>query len=138
MSFTRDLAATLPSLLVVPVGLAILKAAVDRIPKDDSTPIVLIELEGKDDTTPIVPLIPSLPPTPVVIPPQQPSKIKIDIPEGAIPFFPETAATAGKEFAAKDPFAGLAGLPKFGDISSLNFQTGLFDPEVQARLRARK
>ena len=55
-----------------------------------------------------------------------------------VPFFPETAVTAGKEFAAKDPFAGLAGLPKFGDISSLNFQTGLFDPAVQARLRARK
>ncbi len=138
MSFARDLTATLPSLLAVPVGLAILKAAVDRIPKEDPTPIVPIVPEGKDDTTPIVPLIPSLPPKPLVIPPQVPSKIKIDVPEGIVPFFPETAATAGKEFAAKDPFAGLAKLKGFGDISSLNFQTGLFDPEVQARLRARK
>lgn len=143
MSFTRDLAATLPSLLVVPVGLAILKAAVDRIPKDDSTPIIPIVPEGKDDTTPIVPLIPSLPPTPVVIPPQQPSKIKIDIPESAIPFFPKSAETAGKEFAEKDPFAGLAGLkdlPMFdpGALKPGQFTSGLFDPEVQARLRAQK
>ena len=27
-----------------------------------------------------------------------------------VPFFPKSAETAGKEFAAKDPFAGLAGL----------------------------
>tara|TARA_Y100001972_G_C7550023_1_gene276533 strand:+ start:67 stop:462 length:396 start_codon:yes stop_codon:yes gene_type:complete len=121
MSFTRDLAATLPSLLAVPVGLAILKAAVDRIPKDDSTPIVPIVPEGKDDTTPIVPLIPSLPPTPLVIPPQVPSKIKIDIPEGIIPFFPDTAAGAAEEFAAKDPFAGLAGLKGFGEIKPISF-----------------
>ena len=31
-------------------------------------------------------------------------------PSADIPFFPETAVTAGQEFIAKDPFAGLAGL----------------------------
>ena len=93
----------LGTLVAIPLGLFAIKAAVDLIPKDDK-PVLPIVPEGKDDTTPIVPLIPSLPPTPLVIPPQEPSKIKIDIPEGIVPFFPETAATAGKEFAAKKPF----------------------------------
>jgi len=54
-----------------------------------------------------------------------------------IPFFPKGAGDPSllKPVAG---LAGLKGLPKFGDISSLNFQTGLFDPAVQARLRAKK
>ena len=54
-----------------------------------------------------------------------------------IPFFPKGAGDPSllKPVAG---LAGLAGLPKFGDISKLNFQTGLFDPAVQARLRAKK
>ena len=123
----------LGTLVAIPLGLFAIKQLQKQFP-DEKDPEPILP-EGKDDTMPIVPL---WPPTPVVIPPQVPSKIKIDIPEGIVPFFPETAVTAGKEFAAKDPFAGLKDLPKFGDISSLNFQTGLFDPEVQARLRAKK
>ena len=41
MSFLRDLRATLPSLLVVPVGLALVKAAVDRIQDEPNTPDIL-------------------------------------------------------------------------------------------------
>ena len=56
-----------------------------------------------------------------------------------VPFFPDTAAGAAEEFAAKKPFEfGL--FPKI-DLSKIKpgtFTTGLFDPEVQARLRARK
>ena len=54
-----------------------------------------------------------------------------------IPFFPKGAGDPSllKPVAG---LAGLAGLPKIGDISKLNFQTGLFDPAVQARLRAQQ
>ena len=50
-----------------------------------------------------------------------------------IPFFPKQT---GKTFTGVkiDP----SKFPKIGDISSLNFQTGLFDPAVQARLRAKQ
>ena len=37
-------------------------------------------------------------------------------PSANIPFFPDTASTAAKEFIAKDPFSGLAGLKKFKDL----------------------
>ena len=57
--------------------------------------------------------------------------------DAVIPFFPKGAGDPSllKPVAG---LAGLAGLPKFGDISKLNFQTGLFDPAVQAKLRAKK
>ena len=38
-----------------------------------------------------------------------------------VPFFPKSAETAGKEFAAKDPFSGLAKLKGFGEIKPISF-----------------
>jgi hypothetical protein len=53
-----------------------------------------------------------------------------------VPLFPDTAAGAAEEFAAKKPFEFKPELfPKIGDISSLDFETGLFDPEFQKGLR---
>ena len=89
----------LGTLVAIPLGLFAIKQLQKQFP-DEKDPEPILP-EGKDDTMPIVPL---WPPTPVVIPPQVPSKIKIDIPEGIVPFFPETAVTAGKEFAEKKPF----------------------------------
>jgi len=50
-----------------------------------------------------------------------------------IPFFPKQT---GKTFTGVkiDPTK----FPKIGNIKDLNFQTGLFDPAVQARLRAQQ
>ena len=62
---------------------------------------------------------------------------KFGVGTDVVPFFPKGAGDP----SLLKPLEGLAGLkdlPKFGDISSLNFQTGLFDPAVQARLRAQK
>ena len=62
---------------------------------------------------------------------------KFGVGTDVVPFFPKGAGDP----SLLKPLEGLAGLkdlPKFGDISSLNFQTGLFDPKVQARLRAQK
>jgi len=104
------LSATLPSLLAVPIGLAIVKAAVDRIPKD---------------TEPIVPIVPTLPPDPVAprpiipLPDPGPSKIRIDIPEGIIPFFPKQTGLPPKGVNI-DPTK----FPKIGDLSTLKS----FDP----------
>jgi len=63
--------------------------------------------------------------------------VRLGMDTDVVPFFPDTAAGAAEEFAAKKPFE-FGVFPKIGDISSLDFQTGLFDPEVQARLRAQK
>ena len=38
-----------------------------------------------------------------------------------VPFFPKSAETAGKEFAAKDPFSGLAKLKGVGEIKPISF-----------------
>ena len=55
MSFARDLRASLPSLLVVPIGLAIVKAAVDRtVDEPNAKDIVPKSANG---TTTIRPLI---------------------------------------------------------------------------------
>ena len=69
------------------------------------------------DTTPIVPIIPTLPTTP----------------EGIVPFFPKQPDTPPKGVTI-DP----SKFPKIGNIKDLNFQTGFFDPAVQARLRAQQ
>ena len=98
----------LGSLIAIPVGFALVKAVVDRIP---------------EDTTPIVPIIPVLPKDPQPVTPiipviTEPTKLRIEVDPNIVPFFPDTASTAAKEFIAKDPFSGLAGLkdiiPKTG------------------------
>jgi len=132
VSFGRDLRATLPSLLVVPIGLAIVKAAVDRIPVDTTPPEPLIPPRKNEGLVPDVPIFPVKPRVVVPLPPPGPTKFRVDIPEGVVPFFPKQTGTP--KGVNIDP----SKFPKIGNISELNFQTGLFDPAVQARLRARQ
>jgi|TARA_R110002096_G_scaffold66228_1_gene161182 hypothetical protein len=114
----------LVALLSIPLGFALVKRITATIPKD---------------TTPIVPIIPTLPTTPVAptpfvpLPPPGPTKFKVDIPEGIVPFFPKQPDTPPKGVTI-DP----SKFPKIGNIKDLNFQTGFFDPAVQARLRAKQ
>jgi hypothetical protein len=125
------LSVTLPSLLVIPIGLAIVKRAADSIPKD---------------TTPIVPIIPTLPKDiplyddlilrqkdkPVVVTPIIPTG-PIKQPSADIPkFVPFELLGSGGDAS------GLKGLPDFGNLPTNFFQTGIFDPAVQAKLRAKK
>jgi len=120
VSFGRDLRATLPSLLVVPIGLAIVKAAVDRIPVDTTPPEPLIPPRKNEGLVPDVPIFPVKPRVVVPLPPPGPTKIKIDIPEGIVPFFPKGAGDP----SLLKPVAGLAGLanlPKFGEIKPISF-----------------
>jgi len=120
VSFGRDLRATLPSLLVVPIGLAIVKAAVDRIPVDTTPPIPLIPSRKNEGLIPDVPIFPVKPRVVVPLPPPGSTKIKIDIPEGIVPFFPKGAGDP----SLLKPVAGLAGLanlPKFGEIKPISF-----------------
>jgi hypothetical protein len=91
----------LGSLIAIPVGFALVRAIVDKIP---------------EDTTPIVPIIPTLPPEPgpprpiIPLPESGLEKLRIEVDPNIVPFFPDTAVTAAEEFIAKDPFSGLAGL----------------------------
>jgi len=125
------------ALLSIPVGFALVRSITANV-KDDKSGLTPFIPSAPDTPTTIVPLIPTFDKPRAVIPlPPAPTKFKVDIPEGVVPFFPKGAGDPSllKPVAG---LAGLAGLPKFGDISKLNFQTGLFDPAVQARLRARQ
>ena len=123
----------MPSLLVIPIGLAIVKAAVDKVEDDKSGLTPFIPPAPVTPATSFVPLIPTFDKPRTVVPlPPAPTKFKVDIPEGVVPFFPKQTGTP--KGVTIDP----SKFPKIGDISSLNFQTGLFDPAVQARLRARQ
>ena len=126
------------ALLSIPVGFALVRSITANVKDDKSQLTPLIPPSPVTPTT-FVPLIPTFTgPRPVIpLPDPGPTKFKVDIPEGIVPFFPKGAGDPSllKPVAG---LAGLAGLPKFGDISKLNFQTGLFDPAVQARLRARQ
>jgi len=58
---------------------------------------------------------------------------------GIVPFFPDTAASAAEEFAAKKPFEfgvfptfDLSGIAGIGEGT---FTSGFFDPDFQAGLR---
>jgi hypothetical protein len=141
----------LGTLVAIPLGLFAIKQLQKQFPDEkDPKPIVekgfTLGPAGTDmDIAPLFPeglfvSLPGLGGTKPTGPRQKATGPTVPLGMGTdvVPFFPESAATAAEKFAAKDPFTGLAGLPKFGDISSLNFQTGLFDPAVQARLRARK
>ena len=95
----------LAALVAIPLGFALLK----RLPKDVPTTV-----------TPLFPA--TTPPTPTVTPffpvtkPLTAEQIKLQSEniiniapkitpaEGVVPFFPDTAASAAKEFAAKKPF----------------------------------
>jgi hypothetical protein len=100
-------------------GAAIAFVAVKRLtnakPTVDTTPIVPLIPEPKPETPFYPDLILREQQKPVVVTPVIPTG-PIKPPSADIPFFPETAVTAGQEFIAKDPFSGLAGLKKFKDL----------------------
>jgi len=55
---------------------------------------------------------------------------------GIVPFFPETAAGAAEEFAAKKPFEfGLFPALDLSGIGKDTFTTGFFDPEFQKQFQ---
>ena len=123
----------LVALLSIPIGFALVRSIAANVKDDKSQLTPLIPPSPVTPVIPIVPLIPTFDTPPVVPLPPPPTKFKIDIPEGIVPFFPEQTGVPPKGVNI-DPTK----FPKIGDISSLNFQTGLFDPAVQARLRARQ
>ena len=122
------------ALLSIPVGFALVRSITANVKDDKSQLTPLIPPSPVTPTT-FVPLIPTFTgPRPVIpLPDPGPTKFKVDIPEGIVPFFPKQTGVPPKGVNI-DPTK----FPKIGDISSLNFQTGLFDPAVQARLRARQ
>ena len=146
----------LGALVAIPLGLFAIKQLQKQFPDEkDPKPVVqegfTLGPAGTDmDITPLFPegLFVSLPglggtrPTGPARKATGPTT-KFGVGTDVVPFFPDTAVGASERFAAKDPFAGLAGLkdlPKF-DPSAIKpgtFTSGLFDPEVQARLRAQK
>ena len=121
------------ALLSIPIGFALVRSITANVKDDKSQLTPLIPPSPVTPVIPIVPLIPTFDTPPVVPLPPPPTKFKVDIPEGIVPFFPEQTGVPPKGVNI-DPTK----FPKIGDISSLNFQTGLFDPAVQARLRARQ
>ena len=122
------------ALLSIPVGFALVRSITANV-KDDKSGLTPLIPPAPVAPTTFVPLIPTFTgPRPVIpLPDPGPTKFKVDIPEGIVPFFPEQTGVPPKGVNI-DPTK----FPKIGDISSLNFQTGLFDPAVQAALRARK
>ena len=146
----------LSTLVAIPLGLFAIKQLQKQFPDEkDPKPVVekgfTLGPAGTDmDIAPLFPdgLFVSLPglggtrPTGPARKATGPTT-KFGVGTDVVPFFPDTAVGASERFAAKDPFAGLAGLkdlPKF-DPSAIKpgtFTSGLFDPEVQARLRAQK
>ena len=122
----------LVALLSIPIGFALVKSITANV-KDDKSGLTPLIPPAPVAPTTFVPLIPTFDKPRTVVPlPPPPTKFKVDIPEGVIPFFPKQTGTP--KGVTIDP----SKFPKIGDISSLNFQTGLFDPAVQARLRARQ
>ena len=122
----------LVALLSIPVGFALVRSITANV-KDDKSGLTPLIPPAPVAPTTFVPLIPTFDKPRTVVPlPPAPTKFKVDIPEGVIPFFPKQTGTP--KGVTIDP----SKFPKIGDISSLNFQTGLFDPAVQAALRARK
>jgi len=139
------------TLLAIPLGLFAIKQLQKQFPDEkDPKPVTqgfTLGPAGTDmDIAPLFPegLFVSLPglggtrptgTTPKHTGPTVPLGMGTDV----VPFFPKSAETAAEEFAAKKPFEfGL--FPKI-DLSKIKpgaFTTGLFDPEVQARLRANK
>ena len=118
----------LGSLIAIPVGFALVKAIVDKIP-EDTTPIVPLIPEPKPETTFYPDLILREKDKSVVVTPIIPTG-PIKQPSADIPkFVPFDILGVPKIDKSK--------LPK-GPLPTDFFQTGIFDPAVQAKLRARK
>ena len=117
------------ALLSIPVGFALVRSITKNIDKEPvAKPADIIPkgftLGPAAASMDIAPLFPT-------------GKLQLTSkPVGAdvvIPFFPKQT---GETFTGVkiDPTK----FPKIGNIKDLNFQTGLFDPAVQARLRAQQ
>jgi len=137
----------LVELLAIPVGFAIVRSITKSIDKEPTPaqvePLIkngftLGPAAGKQDFNIIgesFALVESLQPKSTITG-AGPTR-KLGFGTDVVPFFPEGAGDP----SLLKPVAGLAGLkdlPDFSGISSLNFQTGIFDPAVQARLRAKQ
>ena len=109
----------LAALVAIPLGFALLK----RLPKDVPTTVTPLFPATTPPTPTVTPFYPvTTPPTQTVTPffpvtkPLTAEQIKLQSEniiniapkitpaEGVVPFFPDTAAGAAKEFAAKKPF----------------------------------
>jgi len=136
----------LVELLAIPVGFAIVRSitkSVEAKPVVTPEPLIpegftLGPAAGKQDFNIIgesFALVESLQPKSTITG-AGPTR-KLGFGTDVVPFFPEGAGDPSllKPVAG---LAGLKGLPDFSGISSLNFQTGIFDPAVQARLRAKQ
>ncbi len=139
----------LGALVAIPLGLFAIKQLQKQFPDEkDPKPVVqegfTLGPAGTDmDITPLFPegLFVSLPglggtrptgTTPKHTGPTVPLGMGTDV----VPFFPESAAGAAEEFAAKKPFE-FGVFPKI-DLSQIKpgtFTTGFFDPKFQAKLR---
>ena len=121
----------LGSLIAIPVGFALVKAIVDKIP-EDTTPIVPLIPEPKPETTFYPDLILREKDKSVVVTPIIPTG-PIKQPSADIPkFVPLELLGSGGDAS------GLKDLPDFGNLPTDFFQAGIFDPAVQAGLRAKK
>ena len=133
----------LAALVAIPLGLLALKRLQKEIP-DDPTPKKLVPegftLGPAGTNMDIAPLFPEGLQLTTRIPGGAAKATGPTVPLGmgtdAVPFFPDTAAGAAAEFAAKKPFE-FGVFPKI-DLSLIKpgtFTSGIFDPEYQAKLR---
>ena len=102
----------LGTLVAIPLGLFAIKQLQKQFPDEkDPQPVVI---DRSIDRMDIAPLFPEGLQLTTRIPGGAAKATGPTVPLGmgtdVVPFFPKSAETAGKEFAAKDPFAGLAGL----------------------------
>ena len=133
------------TLLAIPLGLFAIKQLQKQFP-DEKDPKPIGFTLGPAGTDVSIPLFPDPGPSGFNI-------FQLDkIPGGAakatgptvplgmgtdvVPFFPESAITAGEEFAAKKPFEfGLFPKIDLSQIKPDTFTSGFFDPEFQKGLR---
>ena len=133
----------LGTLVAIPLGLFAIKQLQKQFPDEKDPKPIGFTLGPAGTDMDIAPLFPEGLQLTTTIPGGAAKATGPTVPLGmgtdVVPFFPKSAETAGQEFAAKKPFEfGL--FPKI-DLSKIKpgaFTTGLFDPEVQARLRANK
>ena len=121
----------LGTLVAIPLGLFAIKQLQKQFP-DEKDPKPVITESVFPEKLQLTPLIPGG--AAKATGPTVPLGMGTDV----VPLFPETAVTAGKEFAEKKPFEFKPELfPKI-DLSQIQpgqFTSGIFDPEYQAKLR---
>jgi len=133
----------LAALVAIPLGLFALKRLQKEFP-DDPTPKKLVPegftLGPAGTNMDIAPLFPEGLQLTTRIPGGAAKAtgptVRLGMDTDVVPFFPDTAAGAAEEFAAKKPFE-FGVFPKI-DLSQIKpgtFTSGIFDPEYQAKLR---